>query len=83
MRLCWKPSCRNDPKPKEMMIYIPKDILYDIFLLLPVPTLVLFKSLNKTWHAKISSRAFAREHLHRWVNERSSKQQKLFLLDLG
>ncbi|KAJ7979069.1 F-box protein [Quillaja saponaria] len=49
-----------------MMNYIPKDILYNIFLLLPVPALVRFKSLNKSWHAEISSRAFAREHLHRY-----------------
>ncbi|KAK1369514.1 hypothetical protein POM88_035606 [Heracleum sosnowskyi] len=52
---------------KELKLSIPNqisdDLLYEIFIHLPVETLLRFKSVCKTWLALISSPCFVKSHL--------------------
>ncbi|CAI9776837.1 unnamed protein product [Fraxinus pennsylvanica] len=44
---------------------IPLEIVFNILSRLPVKSLLQFKSVNKAWHALISSPEFIKEHLNR------------------
>ncbi|CAF2051116.1 hypothetical protein BRARA_I05090 [Brassica rapa] len=42
---------------------LPNDVVEEIFIRLPVKTLIRFKSLSKQWNLRIKSHSFAEKHL--------------------
>ncbi|KAL0884880.1 hypothetical protein Bca101_008861 [Brassica carinata] len=63
-RDCMHEEIEDNEKRSTASSSLPNDVVEEIFIRLPVKTLIRFKSLSKQWSLRIKSHSFAEKHLN-------------------
>ncbi|XP_057426497.1 F-box/kelch-repeat protein At3g23880-like [Lotus japonicus] len=62
---------------------LPKELIAEILVRLPVRSLLQFRCVCKSWKALISSPQFVKEHLHNSISDTSLTHQRLLTITNG